>query len=501
MVDGVPVAIPLRQRAIHGLRWNGASSAVLIGLQCAQLLVLSHCLPPADFGLMTMCLVVMAIADSFTGAGAGLLLIHREEIDRELLSTSAAVNLAVGLAVALVVIIGAPWIAGRFAEPRLVPLVRMLACSIFVASFGVNSEMLLRRNLDFRGLAHAQVIASAGSTAVAISMALSGIGVLSLVTAFVVRNVMVTALLTWQARKLGAMHLGVSRSSLRTIMAFGCPQMAERLLNIAADRMDFALIGAMMGAEQLGYYAFASNLISIPQTRLNSVVTAVALPVFARLQHDKSAIGSAYCKILRGLTTINAPILIGVIPLASLAIPLVFGTRWISAVPLVQILALVGLGRAIGNPVGSLVIATGAVRLSLAWNVLVIALTWIATFAGARLTDSTKGVAIGLIVLQFALVPATYWLLVRRMSMAQWGTYADAIGRPAAAAAAAAGIAWLVTVLPISGVALLATQLGVLIGSYVSIVRVLDPKIAIDTIAIIRGKWDPNEQRQSNGSY
>lgn len=492
MVDGVPVAIPLRQRAIHGLRWNGASSAVLIGLQCAQLLVLSRCLPPADFGLMTMCLVVMAIADSFTGAGAGLLLIHREEIDRELLSASATVNLAVGLTVALVVIIGAPWIAGRFAEPRLVPLVRMLACSMFVASFGVNSEMLLRRNLDFRGLAHAQVIASAGSTAVAISMALSGMGVLSLVTAFVVRNIMVTGLLAWQARKLGAMHLGVSRDSLRTIMAFGCPQMAERLLNIAADRMDFALIGATMGAEQLGYYAFASNLVSIPQTRLNSVVTAVALPVFARLQNDRRALGSAYCKILRGTATINAPILIGVIPLASLAIPLVFGNRWIGAVPLVQILALVGLGRAIGNPVGSLVIATGAVRLSLAWNVLVIALTWIATFAGVRLTDSTTGVAIGLIVLQFVMVPATYWLLVRRMSMAKWGAYVDAIGRPSVAATAAAGLAWLVAVLPITGAALLATQLGVLIGSYVCFVRMLDPEIAIDTVAILRRKWDGN---------
>jgi O-antigen/teichoic acid export membrane protein len=321
-------------------------------------------------------------------------------------------------------------------------------------------------------------------------MALSGMGVLSLVTAFVVRNVMVTALLAWQARKLGAMRLGVSRDSLRTIMAFGCPQMAERLLNIAADRMDFALIGTTMGAEQLGYYAFASNLVSIPQTRLNSVFTAVALPVFARLQHDRRALGNAYCKILRGLTTINALILVGAIPLASLAVPLVFGTRWIDAVPLVQILALVGLGRAIGNPVGSLVIATGAVRLSLAWNVLVIALTLVATFAGARLADSTTGVAIGLIVLQLALVPATYWLLVRRMTMAQWGAYVDAIGRPAVAATAAAGLAWLVSVLPISGVALLATQIGVLICSYVWFVRILDPEIAIDIVAILRHKWD-----------
>jgi O-antigen/teichoic acid export membrane protein len=192
------------------------------------------------------------------------------------------------------------------------------------------------------------------------------------------------------------------------------------------------------------------------------------------------------------LTTINALILVGAIPLASLAVPLVFGTRWIDAVPLVQILALVGLGRAIGNPVGSLVIATGAVRLSLAWNVLVIALTLVATFAGARLTDSTTGVAIGLIVLQLALVPATYWLLVRRMTMAQWGAYVDAIGRPAVAATVAAGLAWLVSVLPISGIALLATQLGVLICSYVWVVRILDPEIAIDIVAILRHKWDAN---------
>jgi teichuronic acid exporter len=49
-------------------------------------------------------------------------------------------------------------------------------------------------------------------------------------------------------------------------------------------------------------------------------------------------------------------------------VPVVFGPKWSAAIPIVQILCVLGIMRSLNNPVGSLILTKGKVEMSFYWN-------------------------------------------------------------------------------------------------------------------------------------
>ena len=495
-----PALASLRTSVIAGVRWNTAGATILIGLQGLQLVVLSRMLPPSDFGLMAMCTVVMAFAESLSAAGTGNYIIYRQSTSTALLATSTALNLIVGLGIALVVFLGAPLLADVFNEPRLILLVRTLACATFISAIGVVPHQILRRELEFKTLVTSQVVAMALATAVSITMAAAGAGVMSLVMGFITRTSAATALVTWATwRKMDfGRQFRMSREELGRLVRFGAPQLSERLLGIASDRADVALVGVIMGAEILGYYAFALSLVTIPQMRINPIATSVALPAFSKLQDKDTILGTAFCRVLRVVTAINAPLLLGLVVTAPVAIPLAFGDKWTPAIPVVQLLSLVGLGRAVGNPVGSLLVATGAVWRAFAWSVGCVSVTIVAVLTSCLLIGTPSGVAFCTGLIQLLLVPATYLFLVRPTSNASWYEYIDAIGRPVIAAAVGAALAWLPSFVFERGTVLAVIQVAVFIAAYPVALQAIDPASPRELMQLLRRNTPRTEEMSTN---
>jgi O-antigen/teichoic acid export membrane protein len=478
----------LRTSVIAGVRWNAAGTTILIGLQGLQLVVLSRMLPPADFGLMAMCTVVIAFAESLSAAGTGNYIIHRQSTSTALLATSTALNLIVGLGIALAVFLGAPLLADVFNEPRLILLVRTLACATFISAIGVVPDQILRRELEFKTLVTSQVVAMAMATAVSITMAAAGAGVMSLVMGFVTRTSAATALVTlatWRKMDFGR-QFRMSRKELGHLLRFGAPQLSQRLLDIASERVDVALVGATMGAEMLGHYAFALSLVTIPQTRINPIATAVALPAFSKLQDDRTILGTAFCRVLRAVTAINAPLLLGLVVSAPVAIPLAFGDKWMSTIPIVQFLSLVGLGRAVGNPVGCLLVATGAVWRAFVWTVGCVSVTIVVVYTSCVTTGTPSGVAFGLGLIQLPLILATYLFLVRPTTKTIWCGYIDSIGRPVTAAAVSAVFAWLPSFVFERGAVLVVIQVAAFIAAYRVALQAIDPASLRELMTLLR---------------
>ena len=57
----------------------------------------------------------------------------------------------------------APWIAGFYREPILLPLTHLMSLSLFIGSFSVVQLALLRRNLNFLTQCKAGIVAVAVS--------------------------------------------------------------------------------------------------------------------------------------------------------------------------------------------------------------------------------------------------------------------------------------------------------------------------------------------------
>lgn len=402
----------LRREALAGVKWTTLTSAGTAGAQLFQLLVLARLLRPDDFGLMGMVLLVIGFAQAYADAGIGAALVHRQTASREQLSSLYWLGLVLGLVICLILWLAGPLLAAFFREPRLVPILRVVSVVFLILPFGKQFELLLQRDLRFDLLAGQELAATAAGAVAAAAAAVAGAGVWALVTGTIVAAAVKTAWLCWIGFREHRPALHFRRGDLEGFVKFGAYQMGERTVNYIAERLDQILIGRLLGTQTLGYYNFAFNLTTQPVSRVNPIVTKVAFPVFSRVQDDPNRLRRGYLTVVRLVASVNAPLLFGLVAVGPSLVPIVFGDKWRESILLVQILALVALGRSIGNPTGSLLLARGRADLGFHWNVGLLLLTLPCLWGGAVL-GGAPGAALALLAVQIILGAAAYFVLIR----------------------------------------------------------------------------------------
>jgi lipopolysaccharide exporter len=438
---------PLRLRAAAGMRWTAAASACIVFTQVLQLLVLARHLSPTDFGLIGLLLLIVGFARAYTDLGFSAALIYRQDATNDERSSLYWLNVIAGFSVAAVVAATAQPVSHLMREPRLTPYLQTLALLFLIVPLGKQFEVLLEKALRFKRIAMQDVGSNVGGTVVLVVLLELGAGVWAFVLA---------TLATAGLKSLALVAIGIREDpprrhfawkDVKSYLSFGLYQVAESTIQFVTARTDQILVAGFVGTEALGFYNFALNLTSQPASRINPIVTRVAFPAFAAIQGDAKRLGRGFVQMLRLLTTINAPLLIGLAAVSPTAIPTIFGTKWTGSVELVQLLSIVCLSRSIGNPIGSLQLARGRADLGFRWNVLVVLVSVPVMVSGAELGGAT-GVAGALVGLQVVVTVVSYYLLVRPLADVDSRAYFSAICRP------------LLLTLPMVGVILLTAAMG-----------------------------------------
>lgn len=402
----------LKSTAASGIKSNGVASIIIVVLQAIQLVVLARILSPEDFGLMAMIEVVIGIARIFTDLGVGAAIIYKLSITDNELSSLYWLNYLAGLFVAILVFISRPLIAGFYNEDRLIELLGWISIVFFVAPIGQQYQVLMQKRLEFNRLAVIDVISSSFSFIVTIILAITGIGVLALIIGEIVRTFVRSMISLLVGLKFWKPSLHFKRKDLSGFVGFGLFQMGEKVLNYFNQRIDQILIGWLLGAEILGYYTLAYNIALAPFLRINPILTRVAFPTFSKLQNNVVRLRRGYLKLIKALSLINFPILIGIAIISSQIILNIFGSEWVDSIRLLQLLAFVALIRSIVNPVGSLLLAKGRADLGFYWNLAILLVHFLVIGLGIHFFG-IYGVAWALIILYSIHLIVGYWILIR----------------------------------------------------------------------------------------
>src|ERR1039458_1720848 len=164
----------LKSRSIAALGWSAVDVAGRQGIQFIVMLILARLLSPAEFGIIGMLSLFIALGGSIVDSGFGSALVQRKEITEADKSSVFYFNAAMGALMALIISLAAPWIARFYLEPVLLPLTRLMALNLFIGSFGVVQLALLTRTLDFRTVFKAGIVAIVISGTLAVWMAWRG---------------------------------------------------------------------------------------------------------------------------------------------------------------------------------------------------------------------------------------------------------------------------------------------------------------------------------------
>src|SRR5688572_29226653 len=147
----------LRGRTLRGGAITVVAQGIKILVRLGSMAVLARLVEPADFGLVAMVTAVTGFVALFRDGGLAVATIQRAEINHDQVSTLFWINVAVGGALALLLVAAAPAIAHFYGEPRLVLVTMSLSIGLLFGGASVQHDALLRRQMRFGALAMIEI--------------------------------------------------------------------------------------------------------------------------------------------------------------------------------------------------------------------------------------------------------------------------------------------------------------------------------------------------------
>lgn len=347
----------IKQNAIRGGVWSAVQNG---GTQAGALIVffcLARLLEPKDFGLVALASVALAFMQIFLEQGFAQALIQRQDLAPEDIDTAFWTNSVIGVLLTVLGVTTANLIANFFEQPQLTPILQWFSLLFLISSFAKVQQALLERQFAFKAIAVRSLLGTVVGGIAGVGAAFAGFGVWSLVILQIVTE-LVGTLVLWYASNWRPRFV-FSLTHFQHLFSFGIHILGINFLGFVSTRADDFLIGYFLGPVALGYYSLAYRVLTVLTILLVNTSNQVALPTFSRLQQDLPQFRRAFYQATQITSSIAFPTFIAIAILAPELIQLIFGQQWLPSVPVLQVLAFVGILRSISHFKSSVFIAMG----------------------------------------------------------------------------------------------------------------------------------------------
>jgi len=387
----------LKARIARSGMWLGASAVVAQILSVVRSIIFARLLAPEAFGLVAIAGIVIGAVETLSRPGVHQALIAKQSPIQEAGATALSLLTIRGVVLATLIVASAPWISAFYDSPELTPILWCLSLTFVFGGLNNVNTIARHRELDFRRLVYISQSTMILST------------VATVVLAYWLRNV-------W-ALVIGQVASAVFNAVLSYVFVYGRPKfefnvkIARELLNygrfitassiviFAAARIDSAVVGKLLGTEQLGLYSLAFTITGLVTLSLSRIASDIMFPAFSKLQSDHSALRYAYLSTLSMIMHLVLPAAAGVVLIAGPLLQLVYGEQWLRATILLKILAIFGVFRALFSFTGYLFEGIGMPRVAfvlgivrfIAIAVLIVPMTKVLGTAGAAITVTIGG--------------------------------------------------------------------------------------------------------------
>lgn len=439
----------LREKTVNGAKWSAIATVASIGISFLQITLLARIIEPHQFGLLTISMLVIMIADTISDFGISNSIIQRKNISEVELSTLYWINVMIGLLVFFLVFVLSGLISDLLNQPEIKPLVQLLAFAFIIIPHGQQFRALLQKELEFSKIGLIETSSILIGFAITMCSALYYPFAITAIWGYLCMSICKTLMFAVVGRKIYKPILRFNYKSVSSNIKFGAYLTADALVNQLNSNIATVILSRSLGTVIAGGYNLAYNVAVLPPSRLNPILTRVLFPAFSKIQDDKEKLRTNFYKLLSFVGLINFPVLLGLLTVSDNFVITIFGEKWQFITPILQILCIVGLLRSIGNPIGSLLMAKARVDISFKFNVfklfLFIPSIWIgATYFGGI------GAALGFLIVQVINTYLSYFILIKPVLGSSYREYIQSITLPLVLTIPTVVVAWLVGTINIS---------------------------------------------------
>lgn len=330
-----------KQALIRGAVWTVATRWAIKGVGFLNTVVMARLLMPADYGVVAMATLTVALIRAFMDVGAATALMRKHEVSKDEVNAAWTLRLMQSLLGAVLLVVASSWAARYFNEPRVEVILWFLGVALVLEGASNIGLVLAQKQFNFALDFKVNLLAK-------------------------LCGVITTWAAGWWLGDYRALVAGVFVGSLLVFLlsyvlhpyrpAFTTRGMAQiwkhskwlLISNIGGfllGRSD-ELIAARIGSPaEYGAYHVGGDLGRLAVSEVGPAMVRAFLPVLATIKHDVERTNAAVLKTIAATNSITLPIGLGV---AAVSVPLteiVLGAKWDQAAPFVALYSIVAVVR------------------------------------------------------------------------------------------------------------------------------------------------------------
>ena len=402
----------LKDNAISGVKWTTIATIITTIVGILRISILTRVLDKTDFGIVAIISFVLGLTQMFADLGFSSALMHVKDLSKNQFCSLYWIQFFIFLAFYAIICCFSYPISSYYSEPILIRLLPIALLDLLLNGIGRLYGTLIQKVFQFKTIAIRNIISALASLIVAVSLAVMGFGVYSLVLSTLSQTLIINVWNFIAGQSQLQIAFLCSLKEVKDLFKIGIFQTLTSIVDYVGGRLDVLIIGRLLGTEALGVLSICKELIIKVYTLINNIANNVTLPIFAKIQDDKENLRNTYCKVLKGLSFITFPVLISMAVFAEPFVTVMYGEKFIGTGLLFSILVISYLPACIVNPAWPLAIALGRTDLSLYFTIIKLFIALPLIYFSAQI--DLIAVAIAHVVITLSSFLISYFLMVRK---------------------------------------------------------------------------------------
>jgi O-antigen/teichoic acid export membrane protein len=343
--------------AFRGISWMAGLRVIVRILGLVKIGVLARILLPAQFGIYGIATLVLGLLETLTETGINIFLIQLKDKVDEYIDSSWVVSIIRGILIGLIIFLCIPLITSFFGAPSARSIL-LLVCFVPVIRGFINPAVIkYQKNLQFKKQFYYDSFLFFVEAVVAISLGIITKSENSLVWSMII-SAGIEVIISFAIFSPRPRFIFEKEKTLRVINR-GKWITGAGIFNYLFQNLDDIFVGKLLGSAPLGIYQQAYKISSLPVSEVGEIFNRVTFPIYATIQEDKIRLRQAFLKTLLVISLLVIPFGLAIFYYPQEIIILALGVNWLSAVGVLQLLAIFGVIKAIANSFFSLFLGIG----------------------------------------------------------------------------------------------------------------------------------------------
>jgi O-antigen/teichoic acid export membrane protein len=298
-------------------------------LQLISMIILTRILTPEDYGIYTIAIIFVLLANILRESGVSNYLIKEKELNHEKIRSAFSLMLIIAFIVGTCLYYSANFVADFYGEEKLVFMIQLLSINIFISPFGTIIVTTLRRQLHFKPIVIVTLISQIISISAMIVLAKSGYAELTLVYGSLINSICNFFFIQFFRPPNLPNRPGIGK--ITEIISYSKYVGAATIISQVGQQAAELAVGKHINMESVGQLNRANNTAGLFNQLVTEGLNPVLTPYISRLNRNNIDIRTPLKRLTNVQLTLAWPFYAILALLAEPIVVILYGKQWLIA--------------------------------------------------------------------------------------------------------------------------------------------------------------------------